>query len=425
VTSALSSRPFADGVQVMSATFLVALAGIAAGAVIGLGWLVDPNALSLHAFYKARLVRAYLGASIVARRIEDITTSVVDDDLPLKDLANAERGAPIHLINTTLNLVGARDLATAQRSAAPFVLSRYHCGSMRTGYRRTDQYMAGRLTLGTAIAASGAAVSPNMGAKTRSSALSLLLALFNVRLGVWVPTPNKHRWLEPHTRLWPFYLWRESLSQTNALQSYCYITDGGHFENTGLYALVERACMNIVIVDAGEDPKPNFSDMGEAIRKCRIDFGAEVRLPMAFDQFIKMKDDGASDVHFAVGTVRYSPAHLEAIGFYPADIERHLRGDLGGTVVWVKSAVTATDPLDIRQNRVEKAPFPQDTTVNQWFTETQFESYRALGCISALALRRSMRRRPQPYFTRSMDGLTIAIERDQHRQRVRAGAATP
>src|SRR5262249_27592503 len=33
--------------------------------VAALGWMVDPNAVSMHQFYKGRLVRAYLGASNV------------------------------------------------------------------------------------------------------------------------------------------------------------------------------------------------------------------------------------------------------------------------------------------------------------------------------------------------------------------------
>jgi len=29
--------------------------------------------------------------------------------------------------------------------------------------------------------------------------------------------------------------------------------------------------------------------------------------------------------------------------------------------------------------RLQHAPFPQDSTTDQWFTESQFESYRRLG----------------------------------------------
>ncbi|HYW88521.1 MAG TPA: hypothetical protein VFB50_12175, partial [Chloroflexota bacterium] len=226
--------------------------------VVTLGWMADPNALSMHTFYKTRLVRGYLGASNSQRRRElrDITETATGDDIHLQDLATSRAGGPYHLINTTLNLVGGRDLTTAQRSAVNFVLTRRFCGSVRTGYRDTRWYMGGELTLGAAIAASGAAVSPAMGSRTPTAALTMLLAFLNVRLGLWVPAPHKAYWRTPQTRLWPFYLLRESLSQANDVIAYCYLTDGGHFDNTGLHALVERACRFIVVVDNGADPEP-------------------------------------------------------------------------------------------------------------------------------------------------------------------------
>src|SRR5205085_9632365 len=120
-----------------------------------------------------------------------------------------------------------------------FVLAQEYCGSTRTNYRPTSQYMDGQLTLGTAIAASGAAVSPNMGSKKPTAALAMLMTFLNVRLGFWAPTPKNGHWKMSQPKLWPFYLMREFLSQTTDLSSYCYLTDGGHFDNTGLYSLVE------------------------------------------------------------------------------------------------------------------------------------------------------------------------------------------
>src|SRR6202008_589394 len=182
------------------------------------GWMADPNALSLHTFYKMRLVRAYLGASNKERHRQsrDIAEPAPSADVTLASLRNNSRlGGPYHLVNTTLNLVGGRDLITAQRSAANFVMGPRYCGSLRTGFRLTETYMRGALTLGSAVATSGAAVSPNMGSATPSAALALLLGALNVRLGLWVPTPSHGSWPLPAERLWPYYLLRESLSQTN------------------------------------------------------------------------------------------------------------------------------------------------------------------------------------------------------------------
>lgn len=351
--------------------------------VVALGWMVDPNAVSMHQFYKGRLVRAYLGASNVRRwrhGNKEITETVAGDDLLLQSLHNCDRGGPYHLINTTLNLVGGRDLATAQRSASSFTLSQKHCGSTRTHYRPTDEYMSGQLSLGTAVAASGAAVSPNMGSKKPTAALAMLMTLLNVRLGYWAPTPNRETWQSSQPRLWPFYLLREFLSQTNDVANYCYLTDGGHFDNTGLYPLIERGCRYIVLVDCGADPKPAcFQDLGEAIRRCRIDFGAEIDLPLDF-----LLEEEANHC-YVFGSIRFSKEHLKALGKWPstADDYDDTGGALDGTIIYVKPAVVPSVTADVRQYSLENEFFPQQTTANQWFDEAQFESYRRLGQFCA------------------------------------------
>jgi hypothetical protein len=370
-------EPLAPSVMFVNAN--LAFAATAIAIVMGLGWLVDPNTIALHTFYRARLVRAYLGASNPARS-GNVTEAAQNDDLPLSTLRNCRQGGPYHLINTTLNLVGGRDLITAQRSAANFVLSSLFCGSLRTGYRPTRSYMDNRLTLGTALAISGAAASPNMGSKTPSAAMTMWLAFLNVRLGFWAPTPNRRRWRSPQPRLWPFYLLSECLSQTNDLGSYCYLTDGGHFDNTGLYALVERGCRYIVVVDCGADPKPTFSDIGEAIRRCRIDFGTDIKV--AVQPFSRGKDR-LSRGHFAVGKIRYSRAHASALGWSD-------QSERDGILVWIKPAVRRKDPADVRQYHLENKDFPQQTTGDQWFDEAQFESYRRLGMESARSLLRDV-----------------------------------
>ena len=349
--------------------------------VVALGWMVDPNTVSMHQFYKARLVRAYLGASNPRRLKEhkEIADAVAGDDLPLSTLKNCQRGAPYHLINTTLNLVAGRDLSTAQRSASSFILSKNFCGSLRTNYRPTNCYMNGRLSLGTAVAASGAAVSPSMGSKKPTAAMAMLLTLLNVRLGYWSPTPSRENWKMSQPRLWPFYLLREFLSQTNDLSSYCYLTDGGHFDNTGLYSLVERGCRYIVLVDCGADPQPScFQDLGDAIRRCRIDFGAEVDLKL--DQLIENKCQSATQ-YFAVGEIKYSRKHAEALHWKieGRENDKEAEAALTGIIIYFKPTILGKETADVRQYAIENKFFPQQSTANQWFGEAQFESYRRLG----------------------------------------------
>lgn len=354
---------------------------------VAIGWMTDPNLLSMHTFYKARLVRAYLGASNPNRKAEqkEITEAVGGDDVLLREMKNCQRGAPYHLINTTLNLVGGKDLVTAQRSSDNFTFSKLYSGSSRTGYRRNlqEQYMQGQMSLGTAVAISGAAVSPNMGAKTQTSAVAMLLTLLNVRLGYWASTPNRNLWRSAQASLWPFYMLKEFSSQTNDLSGYCYLTDGGHFDNTGLYSLVERGCRFIILADNGVDTKPCFEDLGDAIRRCRIDFQAEISLDVSpfFKETDKISEDKLARSHYIVGAIEYAEEHLKHIGWREVDAQDAEKRR--GLVILIKPSLVKEDSADIRQYARQNSGFPQQSTGDFWFDEAQFESYRQIGKISA------------------------------------------
>jgi hypothetical protein len=217
-----------------------------------------------------------------------------------------------------------------------------------------------------------------MGSKKPTAALAMLMTLLNVRLGYWAPTPNREGWNSSQPRLWPFYLIREFLSQTNDVSTYCYLTDGGHFDNTGLYSLVERGCRYVVLVDCSADPEPCFQDLGEAIRRCRIDFGTEIDL--CLDTFIATPEKPAERC-YAVGTILFSRDHLSSLGRVCKKQEESLedRLDRTGTIVYFKPSVVQNLTADVRQYAIENSFFPQQSTANQWFDEAQFESYRRLG----------------------------------------------
>jgi hypothetical protein len=338
---------------------------------LAFGWSTDPNNLSMYAFYRARLVRAYLGASNLDRRETQalIDDAVAGDDVRLHEMQNTSRGAPYHLVNATLNLSGDSELGSVQRRAAPFIFSPKFCGGAKCGYRATVTYMGGQMTLGTAVAVSGAAASPNMGSQTPSAPLAMLMTFFNVRLGFWAPTPGQNAWRSRQARFWSFYTLTEFLSRTTDRASYCFLSDGGHFDNTGVYALVERGCRIIVLVDCGADGLRTFSDLGNLARRVRIDFGAEIDIDLA--------DLGPTDPKscrnpFVVGSILYSQAYLREIGDPNPD-------DPSAYLVVIKPSVIGYEPADVRQYGFQHQPFPQQSTVDQFFDEAQFESYRRLG----------------------------------------------
>jgi hypothetical protein len=360
----------------------IAVIGATATWVLAFGWATDPNSLALHAFYKARLVRAYMGASNDLRHERNtlIDDSVSGDDVRLASLANTEHGAPCHLINATLNLAGDQTLGSLQRRAAPFVFSRDFCGSPHPscGFRPTAEYMGGGLTLGTAVAISGAAASPAMGSQTPTGAVSMLMTMFNVRLGFWAPMPNNPSWRSRQARFWAFYTLREFLARTSDQASYGFLSDGGHFDNTAVYSLVARGCRLIVAADCGADPKRIFEDYGTLIRRCRIDFGAEIALTI--DDLREWPPDSHSRSAFVVGTIHYSRQYLR-------DIADPTPDDTVGHILLVKPSIVGAEPLDVRQYRALNPEFPQQPTTDQFFDEAQFESYRRLGqCCADAAL---------------------------------------
>src|SRR5262249_36908474 len=169
--------------------------------------LININVFSLHGMYRSRLIRAYLGASNPKRRPNPFTGFDVNDSIPMADIGR-QRAAPrvagqlpierpIHVVNMALNLVESRNLAWQQRKAESFTATTLHAGSCRVGYQPTEGYGDGRrpaprsggMDLGTAITISGAAASPNMGYNS-SPIVTMLMALFNARLGSWLPNPG-------------------------------------------------------------------------------------------------------------------------------------------------------------------------------------------------------------------------------------------
>ena len=120
------------------------------------------------------------------------------------------------------------------------------------------------------MAISGAAASPNMGYHS-SPPVGLVMTLFNVRLGWWLGNPARQA--RPYRREGP--RWgpcggQAVVSRPSATTDdspYVYLSDGGHFENLGLYEMLRRRCRFIVVIDAGCDPDFTFEDLGNAVRK--------------------------------------------------------------------------------------------------------------------------------------------------------------
>jgi hypothetical protein len=162
-----------------------------------------------------------------------------------------------------------------------------------------------------------------------------------------------------------------------------YLSDGGHFENLGLYELVKRRCKFIIACDAGEDPNYALEDLGNAVRKCREDIGVEIELltkpvvPQSSDANggkDSSEDEGKSSGsgkkltkwHCVVGKIHYENADVNT-------------DETPGIFVYIKASLTGDEPADVLNYQTAHPTFPHQSTADQWFTESQFESYRRLG----------------------------------------------
>jgi Patatin-like phospholipase len=268
---------------------------------------------------------------------------------------------PLHVVNASLNLVGGGNLAWQERKAASFTVTPLHSGSRTLcAYRDTAEY-GEKITLGTAMAISGAAVSPNMGALS-SPAFTFLMTLFNARLGWWIGNPARAKHNEASPRMSLTSLLLEALGKTDASHDYVFLSDGGHFENLGLYEMVLRRCKYIIVCDASADGRYGFGDLANAVRKIRIDLGVPIE-PMV-TKYIGPQKDERYGRYCALGKIHYQNVD---------------GGDAMGYLVYVKPAIYSDCPADVRNYANESTTFPHETTADQFFSESQFESYRALG----------------------------------------------
>ncbi|MDQ0394486.1 patatin-like phospholipase family protein [Labrys monachus] len=384
-----ATPPSNAGVFVLLALVLIALA-----------LFVSPNANSLHRYFRDRLSRAFiwdghaLGPDDPSIGFPSPTSRLPKgtdlDRLKLSHLTKAGAPAAWHdawkrgpylLVNTSVNLEGSHYLNQRGRNADSFFFSPLFSGSSATGYASTRQLeqIHPDLDLPTAIAISGAAASANMGAST-IPALTFSLAVLNIRLGYWLPNPLfAGVWKQKSlvASIGPFYYAMEVVGKLRETTRNVYLTDGGHFDNLGVYELLRRHCKVIVVADAEADPAMTFDSLVRLQRYARIDRGILIDLPWpaicaASKAVTPTSTRGAAGdpslchgPHVAVGRVDYG---LDTQG------KREY-----GVLIYLKSSLTGDESDLIRDYLRRNAAFPHETTLDQFFSEEQFEVYRALG----------------------------------------------
>jgi hypothetical protein len=429
------------------------------------------NLSSHQALYGARLTRAYLGASNRNRWSGDgqkLTEVIPGDDIAMEEYRPQDAGGPLHLVNVTLNetmdgksqieqrdrkglvlAVGPSGISAGVSHHATWKKDAGSASTPRPGYRGIEPIWSNKrpgafhifsagsasgapevagdsnravesLGLGSWLSISGAAFTTGLGART-SMGLSMLLGFANIRLGYWwdsdlLPeartgrvTPSIPRRIgEKVSRLFPVQtdLMDEFLARFHGpARQRWYLSDGGHFENTGCYELLRRRVRFILACDNGADAGYSFEDLGGLVRKARIDLGAEIRF--------STKEDLAQlhpEARKYVGTLedlcpRRARAHATIAWV-------HYDGDStpGTTILFVKPTLMGDEPHDLSEYASSHPAFPQEPTVDQFFDEAQWESYRKLGEVIGNRLFSPLSNRavraPGPFadFLRTVDG---------------------
>jgi hypothetical protein len=361
--------------------FLLAL-GLLAVFGLGLGVVVNLNYSGLHRMYRDRLMEIFTPdlENVVTNRWGLATSA---DDALLEDMCKGENRRPYHLLNANLVLVNSATEKFRSRGGDNFIMSPLYCGSYATGWRKSSDYMkkgSRGMTLPTAMAVSGAALNPNAANNGRGAGrnrwVSILYTLLNLRLGYWAINPKvgSSWWRSPNfidpgvtQSIIGNLLGNGFKEQAGLLE----LSDGGHFDNTGLYELIRRKLKVIIACDGGADGKFTFDDLGNAIERVRVDFGARI-----------LFDDPELDLCWVLpDTAGTEPTDskykLAKYGFAVATI--HYADDSQGKLLYIKATMTRGLPTDIYSYKSANPTFPHQATADQFFDEVQIESYRELG----------------------------------------------
>ena len=375
------------------------------------GFMLNLNYVTPHRMYRDRLMEAFMPRAPIARRGFEDTKP---DRAALADMCGAKPGTepdgypgPYHLINANVVLTGSRYEGARGRGGDAFLLSPLYCGAHRMGWYPSQRpgmapLKPWAMTLATAMSISGAAANPSTGAggqgPTRFWPIAFLMNLLHLRLGYVEINPQ---WVDRLGGKWERYILP---ARPNGLlpglphlggaghheeAPFVELSDGGHFENLGIYELLRREVRVIVCCDAGCDGGFAFFDLTNALERARVDFGVNIRFagerPLAdlvLPPLAKRANAFRAEFArrgYAIAEIRYPPTRRVP----PLDNEPTEAPDEAakrrGILIYVKSTMIADLPADLYGYRAAFPDFPHQSTADQWFDEPQFEAYRELG----------------------------------------------
>ncbi|MEH2529204.1 hypothetical protein V1277_004420 [Bradyrhizobium sp. AZCC 1588] len=341
------------------------------------GWYTNLNHLGMHRFYRDRLMEAFMPSYDELGKPSQFTAAegtTLTEIWPVAAKEGSRSGWPYPLINTNVILVNDPITKLQVRGGDNFLLSPLLVGSSATGWIETSKHIEkhGPLTLASAMAGSGAAANANAAyigsGITRDRIISALMMILNVRLGIWIGSPSGKPGRPNHFRpALTHGIFRFGYRRTSR---FIELSDGGHFDNLGIYELVRRQADLMIIIDAEEDPSTAMTALVSVCQRVREDFDTEIKIGDAADIFhVKERDGYPLGAKFAQQPFFYCAVE------YP-------KGK-SGALVYIKASMIAGLGFTVRGYRASNAAFPNQPTADQFFDAAQFEAYRELGYACA------------------------------------------
>lgn len=355
-------------------------------------------------------IAGWFGASgdIYDRGISSNSDSIISLFAPTE---SAPR--PFWIANMHLSLTDDSDsVATKNRSGDAFEVTPLRAGSDSIGYVRvpadphplhtaSDHFW---MRTGFVAAISGAAVDSE--SLRHGLITSTALKVSGLDLGYWIDGWS-YGWNEGDGfchNLFKSSVWAvESLAPIWLLTSVfwdgsphlktrsakCHLlTDGGHFDNLGIYALVKRGCRLIIVADATADPLANdwrslsrqdrsraFADLRATEAKLLTDFGVSMR--MDWSQF---DPRGATPKLLLTGRIERFPV---LYAFAKEDEgATHVADEV--TILYLKCAYRIggqprSEDTFVDWQKALDDEFPNRTTTDQEYSELEMTSLIQLG----------------------------------------------
>ncbi len=348
------------------------------------------NVSSLHSFYTAKLIRAFMGGANSRRsnlgQTKDKGLAVSEpepgDDFCPDEMKKGSIG-PLHIVNVTLNqTVGSaakgaewinESIVLRDRKGRPLAIT--CCGNYLEGVPIKNLEP---LSFGSWLGISGAAFSTGIGRQTMLSR-SLLMGLANIRLGYWCEAEKVSgffSWIYEST--YRYVLYELSATFKGKGRRFVYLTDGGHYENTGVYELLrsERNVKFILGSDNGADPEYVFDDLANLIRLAKADLDVAIEVYNDFSGFPALAPVFGELNAFNKSTDLKEKNPPVALLLKATNLKKTEK------VTWIaliKPRYSHDVPVDIWNYVKGHSEFPQEPTADQFFDEAQWESYRALG----------------------------------------------